>query len=101
MDRTKGKIDVCNLHVVYNGDAHTVQAVKDLSFSVASQEFLCLLGTTGCGKSTILNVMAGFVKPSKGDVLLDGEVIKLPGPERGVVFQRHALFPWKTVKENV
>src|SRR5439155_3692953 len=76
-------------------------AVKDLSFQVGSSSFGCFLGTSGCGKSTILNVLAGFTKPTVGYVLLDGQPITGPGPDRGIVFQHHALFPWMTAKDNI
>lgn len=95
-----GAIAVENLTVIYNGDAQ-VCAVKDLSFKVGASSFACFLGTSGCGKSTILNVLAGFTKPTAGSVLLDGQPITGPGPDRGLVFQHHALFPWMTAKENI
>lgn len=96
----RGAIEVRNLTVCFNGKRR-VCALSELSFSVQPQEFLCILGTTGCGKSTILNVLAGFVKPTSGEVLLDGRPIVEPNSERGMVFQRHALFPWKTARSNV
>jgi len=97
---SRGAISVENLTVVYNGGAG-VCAVKDLSFQVGSSSFACFLGTSGSGKSTILNVLAGFTKPTAGSVLLDGQPITGPGPDRGIVFQHHALFPWMTAKDNI
>ena len=96
----KGKITVRNLSVVFKG-SNGVCAVDKLNFDIQPGEFTCFLGTTGCGKSTILNVIAGFVHPTSGEVLLDGKPISEPSSERGIVFQQHALFPWKTVLGNV
>ena len=69
-------------------------ALERLSMEVRSNEILCLLGPSGCGKSTVLNLIAGFEFPTSGEVRLDGKPIGRPGPDRGVVFQEHALFPW-------
>ncbi len=79
----------------------TVNAVQDVSLNVAAGEFVAVVGPSGCGKTTILNMIAGFVPISGGRVLVGGKEVKGPGPDRGVVFQSFALFPWKTVAENV
>ena len=78
-----------------------VHALADASLDIAPGEFLTIVGPSGCGKSTLLNIVAGFDTPSQGDVLMDGKAITGPGPERGVVFQEYALFPWLTVFGNV
>jgi len=78
-----------------------VVAVKNASLDIKPGEFVCLLGPSGCGKSTLMNTVAAFVKPTSGSVSVDGEVVKKPGNDRGMVFQQHSLFPWKTVCENV
>ena len=96
-----GKIEVDNLRVVFGNGDDEVTAIRDLSFTVNAGEFVCLLGTSGCGKTTILNVLAGFIPPTEGEARLDGQQLGAPGPDRGMVFQRHALFPWKTVRQNV
>lgn len=83
------------------GKAGTVVAVRDLSMEVDEGEFVCLLGASGCGKSTILSLFAGFLQPSTGQVLLRGEPITGIEPRCGMVFQSYALFPWKTVRGNV
>ena len=97
----QGKINVNGLTVVFGSKNDQVTAIRDLSFVVQPGEFVCLLGTSGCGKSTILNAIAGFVRPTKGEIRVDGKVLDSPGPDRGMVFQQHALFPWKTVRQNV
>lgn len=78
-----------------------VQALRDVSLDVLEGEFLCLLGASGCGKSTLLNMFAGFVPPSQGDILLRASPITGIDPRCGMVFQSYALFPWRTVRQNV
>jgi NitT/TauT family transport system ATP-binding protein len=78
-----------------------VLAVDEVSLEVRDKAFVCLVGPSGCGKSTLLNLLAGFEMPDTGQVLLDGAPIAGPGPDRGMVFQENALFPWLTVLGNV
>jgi NitT/TauT family transport system ATP-binding protein len=77
-----------------------VMAVEGLDLAVAPGEFLVVLGPSGCGKSTLLNLFAGFLRPSAGEVLLEGTPITGVEPRCGMVFQKYALFPWLTVREN-
>jgi NitT/TauT family transport system ATP-binding protein len=81
--------------------ASHVHAVRGVSLEVKQGEFVSLVGPSGCGKTTILNMIAGFIPSSGGEILVDGRAISGPGPDRGVVFQSFALFPWKTVLDNV
>jgi ABC-type nitrate/sulfonate/bicarbonate transport system ATPase subunit len=76
-------------------------AVDNLSLDVAEREFITIVGPSGCGKSTLLRVVAGLVRPARGDVLLDGRHVTGPGADRGMVFQSYTLFPWLTVQGNV
>jgi NitT/TauT family transport system ATP-binding protein len=78
-----------------------VAAIDHISLNICDGEFLTILGPSGCGKTTLLNIIAGFERASGGEVELDGEPIRKPGPDRGVVFQEYALFPWLTVAQNV
>lgn len=78
-----------------------VTAVHDISLKVNQGEFISIVGPSGCGKTTLLNMIAGFLPISGGSITIDDKPIKGPGADRGVVFQTFALFPWKTVSENV
>ncbi len=78
-----------------------VQAVDDLSLRIPAGEFVCVLGPSGHGKSTILNMVAGFTPPSTGEVMSGGRPVTGPGPDRGVVFQRDTLFLWRRVADNI
>lgn len=79
----------------------TVTVVDDVTFDVHQGEFVCLLGPSACGKTTILNILAGLDEPTSGRALLDGDPIPGPGPDRAVLFQEPALFPWLSVVANV
>jgi ABC-type nitrate/sulfonate/bicarbonate transport system ATPase subunit len=82
------------------GDS-AVTALEDVSLAVQDREIVTLVGASGCGKSTLLNLVAGFEMPTAGQVLVDGRSIMGPGPDRGVVFQQTALFPWLSVVDNI
>lgn len=83
------------------GKFGAVEVLHDLSLEVSSGEFLCLVGPSGCGKTTILKIVAGLEAATGGRICLDGRIVREPGPERGLVFQDFALFPWRNVTGNV
>jgi NitT/TauT family transport system ATP-binding protein len=78
-----------------------VLALSDVSLEVCAREFLALLGPSGCGKSTLLYLVGGFLPTEAGRILVEGRLVSAPGPDRGIVFQHFALFPWKTVRANI
>lgn len=79
----------------------SVKALDDINLEIAEKEFLAIVGPSGCGKTTCLRMVAGFEAASSGVVSVNGKAITAPGPDRAVVFQQFALFPWKTVRENI
>ena len=94
-------IDIKGVNKVFRTDEREVVALKDINLQIPQGQFVCLLGPSGCGKSTLLNAIAGFSLPSSGTLVADGKPVTGPGPERGMVFQEYALFPWMTVEKNV
>jgi len=88
-------------HVYRPPRGRPVLALDDISLQVQPREFLALLGPSGCGKSTLLYLIGGFLPIEKGTISVNGEPVKAPGPDRGIVFQHFALFPWKTVRANI
>jgi NitT/TauT family transport system ATP-binding protein len=94
-------ISVTDVNKVFRTPDREVVALKDINLDINKGEFVCLLGPSGCGKSTLLNAMAGFSLPSGGEIRVDGKKIIAPGPDRGMVFQEYALFPWMSVAQNI
>ena len=91
-----------NLNMIFKTPkGETVHALKDLNFTLKKGELLTVLGPAGCGKTTLLNITAGFLRPTSGSITLNNNEIDGPGVERGMVFQQGALFEWLTVSENV
>jgi len=101
--RSAGHIVFRDVSKMYpgTGGQPATPALDKLNFEMAESEIVSILGPTGCGKSSTLNMIAGFEKPTQGEVLLDGMPVLAPGPQRAVVFQQAALFPWLNVMDNV
>ena len=86
---------------VFRSDGREIVALKDFSLDIQQGEFICILGPSGCGKSTLLNAVAGFSLPTSGKLIANGRQVVSPGPDRAMVFQEYALFPWMNVAENI
>ena len=95
------KVAIRDLTKIFEGDHGTVTALDHVSASIREGEFLCLLGPSGCGKTTLLRLLGGLEQPTDGEITIGGNAVVAPGPERAFVFQEYALFPWKTVLENI
>jgi NitT/TauT family transport system ATP-binding protein/sulfonate transport system ATP-binding protein len=92
---------VTGLHKEFAAANGTVEALRGVNITINKGEFICLLGASGCGKSTLLRIIAGFEKSTRGSVAVYGTEVDRPGPDRGMVFQDYALFPWLTVRDNI
>jgi NitT/TauT family transport system ATP-binding protein len=103
-DRLKArpvKLEVSGLCKDFQSAQGTVKALQNINFKVHRREFLSVIGPSGCGKSTLIRILSGLDQPTSGVVLLDGQEVRGPGADRGMVFQGYTLFPWLTVKRNV
>jgi len=96
-----GRISVSSVTKRFQTDDSFVVALDDVNLAMQEKEIVTVVGASGCGKSTLLNLIAGFETPTVGQVLVDGQSINGPGPDRGVVFQQTALFPWLSVEDNI
>jgi NitT/TauT family transport system ATP-binding protein len=100
-DAMSACIEIRSLSKVFKTDRRIVAALDSMDLDVADGEFVCLLGPSGCGKTTVLRVVAGLEPATGGKVLVHGKKVESAGPERGMVFQEFALFPWRTVRRNI
>ncbi len=112
MATQQAQISICDVSMVYRGRTGLINkltrrtskdyvALANINFDIAPNTFVSIIGPSGCGKSTLLNLIAGLTSPSSGAILINGEEVYAPGPDRGVVFQNYALMPWLTVAENL
>jgi NitT/TauT family transport system ATP-binding protein len=97
----EAEVRIRDVRKVFGAAGAEVVALDGITLDVARGEFVCLLGPSGCGKSTLLNAVAGFSLPTSGEIVAGGRRVTQPGPDRGMVFQEYALFPWMTVRANV
>jgi NitT/TauT family transport system ATP-binding protein len=95
------QISVKKVSKRFVADGRYVEALKDVSLELKDGEFVCVVGHSGCGKTTLLNVLAGFLRPSAGQILVDGVSREKSDTSFGVVFQEYALFPWRTALQNI
>jgi len=101
MSASASHISIRGVDKAFQSGGQEIHALKAIDLEIAQGEFVCLLGPSGCGKSTLLNAVAGFSLPTAGTITVDGSIITNPGPDRGMVFQEYALFPWMTVEQNI
>ena len=94
-------LDISRISKRFITDGAVFEALKDVDLKIAKGEFITLIGHSGCGKSTVLNILAGLLDVTDGGIFLEGSQITEPGPDRAVVFQNHALMPWLDVYGNV
>jgi len=95
------QILIKGVNKIFTTEGRSLVALQDIDLEIPRGQFTCLLGPSGCGKSTLLNAVAGFALPTSGSISTDGKLVTGPGPDRGMVFQEYALFPWMTVEQNV
>lgn len=94
-------LEISKVSIEFPTENGPFRALQDVSLSIEQGEFITLIGHSGCGKSTVLNIVAGLLQATEGGVVLRGKEVNSPGPDRAVVFQNHALLPWMSVYENV
>lgn len=94
-------LDISHVDMEFSKGSTTFRALQDVNLQIAKGEFVSLIGHSGCGKSTVLNIVAGLYTATRGGVILNGREINRPGPDRAVVFQNHSLLPWLSAFENV
>jgi len=99
--QVSSQVRIQGVQKIFRSDDREVVALTDINLEFERGEFICILGPSGCGKSTLLNAIAGFSLPTAGTILVDNIAVTGPGPERAMVFQEYALFPWMTVAQNV
>lgn len=94
-------LDISHVDMSFTRNGVTNQVLKDINLSIDSGQYISLIGHSGCGKSTVLNIVAGLLQATSGGVIVEGREVNAPGPDRALVFQNHSLLPWLTVYQNV
>jgi nitrate/nitrite transport system ATP-binding protein len=97
----KEYLNIDHVHMTFPTDKGPLEVLNSVNLKVTKGEFISLIGHSGCGKSTVLNIVAGLLNATQGGVILEGREVNDPGPDRAVVFQNHSLLPWLSVYENV
>ena len=95
------RVRFANVSLEFPIASGSLRVVDDVSYDIREGEFVAVIGPSGCGKTTMMGMLAGFQKPTGGEVLLAGRPVAGPGPDRGVIFQEYGVFPWLTVKQNI
>jgi NitT/TauT family transport system ATP-binding protein len=99
--KAAAKLELRGISMQYSQRGRRFTALRDVSLRIEGGKFLSIVGASGCGKTTLLRIVDGLVKPTRGQVWADGRLVTEPGPDRGFVFQQDALFPWRTVLDNI
>ncbi len=94
-------LEIDHIGITFPTDRGPLEVLKDVTLNVQQGEFISLIGHSGCGKSTVLNIVAGLLKATQGGIVLESKEVTAPGPDRAVVFQQHSLMPWLSVYDNV
>jgi nitrate/nitrite transport system ATP-binding protein len=94
-------LQIDHVGITFSRGGASTEVLRDVNLKIGKGEYVSIIGHSGCGKSTVLNIVAGLLRASKGGVLLEGKEVNSPGPDRAVVFQNHSLLPWLTVWENI
>ena len=95
------KLEARDISMFFTRRGRQIEALRDVSLAIGAGQFVSIVGASGCGKTTLLRIVDGLITPSSGEILVNGKPVTGPGPDRGFVFQQDALFPWRTVFDNV
>ncbi|RFA30779.1 nitrate ABC transporter ATP-binding protein [Alkalilimnicola ehrlichii] len=98
---SKHYLTIEDVNKTFHTGGNTTEVLKQIDLTIDRGEYVSIIGHSGCGKSTVLNIVAGLIPATSGGVILDGKEVNAPGPDRSLVFQNHSLLPWLTVYENV
>jgi len=97
----KPELEIKELYKKFSTKRGEILALENINMTIFPNEYVCVVGASGCGKSTILNIIAGLEEPTSGEILLEGHQVSEPGADRGMVFQNYTLYPWLTVAQNI